>query len=174
MSLAASLDALRASATVDLAGDRAASRVEDIQSLVARELAEVEAIVVRRIEHGVEPAVDSAKHLFESGGKRVRPLATLLASLCFGAVGAIARDCAAAAELVHMATLLHDDVIDDGDERRGRPTSRRVWGNAVSVLAGDLLLVEGNPLEDITATEKIVTLIQGGRILHRLPPASSD
>jgi octaprenyl-diphosphate synthase len=64
----------------------------------------------------------------------------LLSSACFGDVPAAARDLAVVAELVHAATLLHDDVIDDADERRGRPASRRVWGNAVSVLAGDLLL----------------------------------
>jgi octaprenyl-diphosphate synthase len=78
--------------------------------------------------------------LLEGGGKRVRPLTVLLSAACFGPPPAAAREIAVVAELVHLATLLHDDVIDDGQERRGRPTPRRVWGNAVSVLAGDLLL----------------------------------
>jgi octaprenyl-diphosphate synthase len=142
MTLASSLHVLADTAADGRAHDRAVSRIEDVRGLVARELGEVEAIVARHIAKGVEPATDSAKHLFDAGGKRVRPLALLLACACFGSIDARARDLAAAAELVHMATLLHDDVIDDGDQRRGRPTSRRIWGNAVSVLAGDLLLVE--------------------------------
>jgi octaprenyl-diphosphate synthase len=142
MTLASSLHVLADTAADGRANDRAVSRIEDVRGLVARELGEVEAVVARHIAEGVEPATDSAKHLFDAGGKRVRPLALLLACACFGSIDARARDLAAAAELVHMATLLHDDVIDDGDQRRGRPTSRRIWGNAVSVLAGDLLLVE--------------------------------
>jgi octaprenyl-diphosphate synthase len=66
----------------------------------------------------------------------------LLSAACFGPVPSTARELALVAELIHSATLLHDDVIDDGTERRGAATSRTVWGNAVSVLAGDLLLVE--------------------------------
>ena len=89
---------------------------------------------------GLSPATESAVHLLEAGGKRVRPLTVLLAAACFGPPPPAARDLAVVAELVHLATLLHDDVIDDGQERRGRPTPRRIWGNAVSVLAGDLLL----------------------------------
>jgi octaprenyl-diphosphate synthase len=162
MTLAASLESLADAAVPDRSGDRAAERLADVRALVARELSEVEATIDARIQRGVPPATDSAQHLFTSGGKRVRPLALLLATACFGPISPRARDLAAVAELVHMATLLHDDVVDDGDERRGRPTSRRVWGNAVSVLAGDLLLVEalrlGSAAEADTWSELLATL----------------
>jgi octaprenyl-diphosphate synthase len=142
MTFSSALHSLHDTATPERVGDRAASRIGDVRALVARELSDVEAIVHKHIEAGVAPATDSAKHLFESGGKRVRPMALLLAHACWRPIDDSARGLAAASELVHMATLLHDDVVDDGDQRRGRPTSRRIWGNAVSVLAGDLLLVE--------------------------------
>jgi len=89
---------------------------------------------------GISPATDSAAHLLAAGGKRVRPLTVMLSAACFGTPPPQARDIGVVAELIHLATLLHDDVIDDGQERRGQPTSRRIWGNAVSILAGDLLL----------------------------------
>lgn len=142
MSVSASIHALSETAARERVGDRTHDRIAEVREVVARELALVEALVARHVERGVAPATDSARHLFAAGGKRVRPTAVLLATACFSPIGDVTRDIAAAAELVHMATLLHDDVIDDGDQRRGRPTSRRLWGNAVSVLAGDLLLVE--------------------------------
>jgi octaprenyl-diphosphate synthase len=131
-------------------------------------MGEIEELIRTRIAAGVSPGVESAAHLVDAGGKRVRPLGLLLAAACFGTIDARARDLGAAAELVHMATLLHDDVIDDGDQRRGRPTSRRVWGNAVSVLAGDMLLVEALRLgsvnaasaDDVTWRELVATLGQ--------------
>jgi octaprenyl-diphosphate synthase len=67
-------------------------------------------------------------------------MALLLASACFGEVPEASRHLAVCVELIHSATLLHDDVIDEGTERRGRESARMVWGNAVSVLSGDLLL----------------------------------
>ena len=142
MTFSAALHSLHDTAAPERVGDRAASRIADVRALIARELSDVEAVIREHIEAGVAPATDSAKHLFESGGKRVRPMALLLAHACWRPIDDSARGLAAASELVHMATLLHDDVVDDGDQRRGRPTSRRIWGNAVSVLAGDLLLVE--------------------------------
>jgi octaprenyl-diphosphate synthase len=151
MTFAAAIHALHDTAAPERVGDRAAHRLADVRSLVTRELADVEALISKHVEAGVAPATDSARHLFEAGGKRVRPMALLLAHACWSPVDDKARGLAAAAELVHMATLLHDDVIDDGDQRRGRPTSRRVWGNAVSVLAGDLLLVEALRLGSLAA-----------------------
>jgi octaprenyl-diphosphate synthase len=123
-----------------LGGPQVAARLEDIQALVGPDMVAVNLELARLARDGLSPASESAVHLLDAGGKRVRPTVVLLASSCFGDVPPAARELAVAAELVHLATLLHDDVIDDGQERRGTPTSRRIWGNAVSVLAGDLLL----------------------------------
>jgi octaprenyl-diphosphate synthase len=121
------------------------SRVRDrlgaIQIFLADDLRWVESALQAACADGPSPAAEAARHLVARGGKRVRPLALLLSAACFGAVPEMARELAAVAELVHSATLLHDDVIDDGAERRGVPAARTVYGNAVSVLTGDLLLV---------------------------------
>jgi octaprenyl-diphosphate synthase len=106
------------------------------------ELTAVEGDIAEVVRDGLSPGTDAGTHLHEAGGKRIRPLMVLLAARCFGELPRAAHDVAVAAELVHLATLLHDDVIDGGQERRGRPTSRRIWGNAVSVLAGDQLLTQ--------------------------------
>ncbi len=131
---------LREAATVERAGARAAERMADVHAFLGDEMALVDRELRRMTREGVSPGTDAATHLLEAGGKRVRPLTVLLSAACFGSVPGAAREIAVAAELVHLATLLHDDVIDDGQERRGKPTPRRIWGNAVSVLAGDLLL----------------------------------
>lgn len=92
-----------------------------------------------RLCSGAPPELGAAaEHLLVAGGKRIRALLTLLSARAAGGSGGVAL--AAAAELAHGATLLHDDVIDEGDVRRGRPTSRKIWSNGVSVLAGDFLL----------------------------------
>jgi octaprenyl-diphosphate synthase len=140
MNPTASVLSLRDTGTPERAGERVARRLAEVQSLLGTDMAWVERELGRATRDGRTPATQSATHLLEAGGKRVRPLAVLLSAACFGAIPEAARDLAAAAELVHLATLLHDDVVDDGHERRGLPTSRRIWGNAVSVLAGDLLL----------------------------------
>jgi octaprenyl-diphosphate synthase len=131
---------LREVATAERTGARASERIAEVHAFLAEDMGVVDAELVRLARDGVKPATDAASHLLEAGGKRVRPLTVLLSAACFGPVPAAARDLAVVAELVHLATLLHDDVIDDGQERRGKTTPRRVWGNAVSVLAGDLLL----------------------------------
>ncbi len=135
-----SIALLRETATVERAGARAAERIGEVHALLGDDMAWVDGELARLTREGMSPATDSATHLLQAGGKRVRPLTVLLSAACFGPVPAAARDAAVAAELVHLATLLHDDVIDEGQERRGQIAPRRIWGNAVSVLAGDLLL----------------------------------
>jgi octaprenyl-diphosphate synthase len=131
---------LRETGTKERAGDRVARRLADVHDALGIDMAWVDRELARATSDGRSPATDSASHLLSAGGKRVRPLTVLLGAACFGEIPRAARELAVVSELVHLATLLHDDVIDDGQERRGRPTSRRLWGNAVSVLAGDLLL----------------------------------
>ncbi|MFZ5897364.1 MAG: polyprenyl synthetase family protein [Myxococcota bacterium] len=139
--LDAAVSTLVTSSNVTEAGPRVSERLASIQSLLADDLAWVEASLEKVCGDGPQPAVDAARHLVLRGGKRVRPMALLLAAACFGPIPAAAREMALVSELVHSATLLHDDVIDDGMDRRGAKASRLIWGNAVSVLSGDLLLV---------------------------------
>lgn len=125
---------------VNLSALSEAPRFEDVDALVGPALGLVEGALRQAAGEGEAPATGAAEHLIASGGKRVRPLALLLSAACFGPLDERARELAAVVEMVHVATLLHDDVIDDSDERRGRVTARRVYGNAVSVLGGDLML----------------------------------
>ncbi len=127
------------------ADPRLEQRLSDVQRLFAEDLGKVEAVLAEAVGEGEWPGTAAAAHLVKNGGKRVRPLTLGLAARCFGAVTPAVSELSAVVELVHSATLLHDDVVDEGMERRGVPTSRRLWGNGVSVLAGDLLLV--NALE---------------------------
>jgi len=156
-SAAASVALLREAATAERAGPRAAERLTQVHALLGDDLATVEAELARTTRDGVSPGTDSATHLLEAGGKRVRPLTALLAASCFGGVSGAVRDVAVAAELVHLATLLHDDVVDDGQERRGKPAPRRIWGNAVSVLAGDLLLTHALERTAASAPRAVLT-----------------
>jgi len=157
---------LRETATPERAGARAAERIEQVHAMLGEDMTAVDQELARLTRQGVPPATDSAAHLLEAGGKRVRPLTVLLSAACFGAVPRGARSLAVVAELVHLATLLHDDVIDDGQERRGRVAPRRIWGNAVSVLAGDLLLTHA--LEQTAAASPPQVLADLFATLRRL------
>jgi len=118
-----------------------ATRLRDLTDWVADDLLGFEVELADLVLGG--SIVDrSAHHLLDLGGKHLRPVCVALAAKLGSEFGPAARDLAVAVELMHNATLLHDDVIDLGERRRGEPAARLVYGNAASVLAGDWLLVE--------------------------------
>jgi octaprenyl-diphosphate synthase len=139
----ASIENLKTS--LERAPAQAGARLGDVAAFLSSNLADVEALIRTAASLGEAPGTGAAAHLQAAGGKRIRPMLVLLAAAAVGEITDQTRALASVAELVHMATLLHDDVLDDASERRGVPVARRVFGNAVSVLGGDLLLV--NSLE---------------------------
>jgi len=141
MEAAAAISMLETTAVAADVGATPLARLHDAQALLGRDLARIEADLLRATADGAAPATSAARHLLTAGGKRIRPLCVLLAAHAFGRVDDEARTLASVAEMVHLATLLHDDVVDDSAERRGQIVARLVYGNAVSVLAGDSLLV---------------------------------
>ena len=107
--------------------------------MVQLELDEVSSRIARQTE-AFDPAIEGyVSYALESGGKRLRPLVALLAGAATGAVTNEHLDLAVIVELVHLATLVHDDIIDDAERRRSQPTLNARWGNALSVLLGDSL-----------------------------------
>ena len=118
-----------------------ASTMEELVGFVSHDLSNVEADLAG-LSTGDTLVGEAGANLVHLGGKRLRPLCVILASRVGGGLAPEVRDIAVAAELVHNATLLHDDVVDNADRRRGRPTARVELGNAASIFAGDFLLVD--------------------------------
>src|SRR5262245_21605754 len=142
------------------ADPRLEQRLSDVQRLFAEDLGKVEAVLAEAVTQGAWPGTAAAAHLVGNGGKRVRPLTLGLAARCFGAVSPAVTELAVVSELVHSATLLHDDVVDEGMERRGATTARLLFGNASSVLGGDLLLVHA-----LDRTARVAPELMPGLIL---------
>ncbi|WP_017916650.1 polyprenyl synthetase family protein, partial [Xanthomonas sp. SHU 308] len=110
-----------------------------IQMLAAPDMAEVDALIRRRLSSDVVLINQIADHIVSAGGKRLRPMLVVLAGRACGAGGPMQHQLAAIIEFIHTSTLLHDDVVDESDLRRGRSTANALWGNAPSVLVGDFL-----------------------------------
>lgn len=111
-------------------------------SLVQADLQEVEREIGVESIASIEAITTITQYLQAGGGKRLRPALLLLINRLFGPSGDSARRLAAVVEMIHTATLVHDDVIDVAKSRRGRPSANVVWGNHVSVLAGDWLYMQ--------------------------------
>jgi len=109
---------------------------------IATDLADVERYLGQILGEGPQAVRDAASHLFQAGGKRLRPALVLLGAKFGDYRYDDVRGVAAAAELIHMATLVHDDIIDRADVRRGQPTVHALWGEQAAVLTGDYLFAK--------------------------------
>ena len=106
---------------------------------VADDFSAVNDLIFNQVKSHVDLVEDIGQYLINAGGKRLRPLLVLLVTNSLGYQGSKHHDLAAIIEFIHSATLLHDDVVDTSNMRRGRPTANAKWGNAPSVLVGDFL-----------------------------------
>ena len=136
-SLVSRLGALLDERDLRMLGDR----LRRLDMIAAADLMAVDH-AIQALPRGGSLAIRSAGHLLDLGGKRLRPLCVALAARLGAGFDKSAHKLATAVELVHSATLLHDDVVDYGEVRRGAATARAVFGNAASIFAGDWLLIE--------------------------------
>jgi octaprenyl-diphosphate synthase len=114
-------------------------QLERIREPVADDLRQIDRVIVERLASDVALVNQVSQYIIGAGGKRLRPLSVVLAARACGYRGSKHVDAAAIIEFIHTATLLHDDVVDSSDMRRGRDTANHVFGNEASVLVGDYL-----------------------------------
>jgi octaprenyl-diphosphate synthase len=113
--------------------------LDPVRTLIADDMQAVDALIRRRLDSDVALVRQVAEYIVGSGGKRLRPALLLLAAGACRYRGADHRELAAVVEFIHTATLLHDDVVDESELRRGRATGNAAFGNAAAVLVGDFL-----------------------------------
>ena len=157
---------------VSLEGERSPS-LAPLTTLVADDMRAVNELVVQRMHSPVAMIPQLAGHLVAAGGKRLRPLLPLASARMCGYAGRRHIALAASVEFIHTATLLHDDVVDESDLRRGLASANAVWGNKASVLVGDFLLsrsfelmVEDGSLSVLSILSRASSLIAEGEVLQ--------
>lgn len=126
-------------ATIHRIGPDRIPSLDPMIALVAPEMNQVNAVILERMQSQIPLIPELAGHLIAGGGKRMRPMLTLASARLLDYPGTRHHKLAAAVEFIHTATLLHDDVVDGSDLRRGRRTANIIWGNPASVLVGDFL-----------------------------------
>lgn len=150
---------------VVVALDKSASNVTPVDrltSLVETDLQGVNDLILNRMVSGVPMIPQLAGHLINSGGKRLRPMMTLAAArMCGYDTGQDHIKLAATVEFIHTATLLHDDVVDESDMRRGKASANILWGNKASVLVGDFLFSRAFQLMVETDSIKVLGILSG-------------
>ena len=147
----------------------------DIQALMKSELELMDKILVNRLDTNVDLISQMSHYIINSGGKRIRPLLLLLCAKATDYDGDYHYSMAVVIELIHTATLLHDDVVDQSATRRGQETANELWGNAPSVLVGDFLysrafeiMVEPNSMAIMKILSKATNQISEGEVLQLL------
>jgi octaprenyl-diphosphate synthase len=163
-----------ANQALNSAGDAMASgpnAAEKLAHLADAEMKAVNALILQRMGSPVPLIPKLAQYLVEAGGKRVRPLVTIAAANMIGYSGDAHLKLAAAVEFIHTATLLHDDVVDESDLRRGKKAANLVWGNAPSVLVGDflfarafMLMVDAGSMEALKSLSQASSIIAEGEV----------
>ncbi len=147
--------------------------IERLTGLVEHDMERVnDAILVKAHSH-IDLIPELAGHLINSGGKRLRPMLTIAAAQMCGYSGDAHVKLATAVEFMHTATLLHDDVVDESDLRRGKQAARMIWGNQASVLVGDYLLgqafkmmVETKSLDSLRILSNAASIIAEGEVMQ--------
>lgn len=148
-----------------------AASLKPLMHLVASDMEAVNAVILDRMQSEVPLIPELAGHLISSGGKRMRPMLMLACSRLIGEPRDIHYKLAAAIEFIHTATLLHDDVVDHSDLRRGKRTANNIWGNGPTVLVGDFLLsrafemmVESGSLRALEILSNAAAIITQGEV----------
>jgi octaprenyl-diphosphate synthase len=147
--------------------------IDGLTDLVTADMDRVNATILTRTGSEVTMIPEVANHLINSGGKRLRPMLTLAMAVLTGYAGDGHVKLAAAVEFMHTATLLHDDVVDQSDMRRGKLAARMLWGNEASVLVGDFLLgqafkmmVEVGSLRALEILSSAAAIIAEGEVMQ--------
>ncbi len=152
---------------------RTPSTIDRLTELVAHDMQRVNVTILSRTGSQVARIPEVANHLISSGGKRLRPMLTLAMAKLAGYSGDGHVKLAAAVEFMHTATLLHDDVVDESEMRRGKLAARMLWGNDASVLVGDFLLgqafkmmVEVASLQALEILSSAAAVIAEGEVMQ--------
>jgi len=147
--------------------------VEALVRLAAADMGGVDALITARLDSPVPVIPALAEHLIAAGGKRLRPLLTVAAARLAGGTDDACLKLAAAVEFIHTATLLHDDVVDGSQLRRGKVAAHLIWGGASSVLVGDFLfarsfelMVETGSMRSLSILAKASSVIAEGEVLQ--------
>jgi octaprenyl-diphosphate synthase len=150
-------------------------------ALVEEDMARVNQFILDKARSNVDLIPELARHLIDSGGKRLRPMLTIAASKLCGYEGDGHQWLATSVEFMHTATLLHDDVVDESSLRRGKTTARLLWGNEASVLVGDYLLgqafkmmVEVGSLGALRILSDAAAIIAEGEVMQLITANNTD